>query len=337
MSTQLTPPIAVDRTGDPDRSTLDPEIAALLDFTPAPRKYKRANSWTGALQRQLIVHLAETGSPARACDKMQKDRYGAEKVYRAEGAEEFRDAWDKAIALFEERDAIRQQEVAAQWAGVRPPGGIDHRAPGPKPRYRPEPAPEEDGYAVSDADKMVMVATLARKFMAKVMAEREARLAGEIVTADFYLRQVTALEVGFDLLADGYELDAWMELASLRRDGHGWLEIAETPLSRALDEMRRDYWRDEGAPEQPEHPPERYCTPFAAAGESAPAYRLEPLQCAFGALSIPAAGYSAEQWAAMDHDAQRAARKAQFAADAAAQAEYERRAFDEWRGRSTGI
>jgi hypothetical protein len=35
----------------------------------------------------------------------------------------------------------------------------------------------------------------------KVAAERQARLGGEIVAADFHLRQITMLEVLFDLAA----------------------------------------------------------------------------------------------------------------------------------------
>ena len=178
----------------PEVEAPDPEIQALLTFAPVPRKYKRANAWTPALQRRFIAELARTGSPAKACEAVGKDRFGVEKVYKAQGAESFREAWDAAIALFEERDAERQVADRQQWVGVRPPGGIDKRMDA---MGRRQPGPE----AVDDADdmdaetKMAMVEDLTRRFMAKVQQEREARLAGQIVAADFYLRQVTAIEV----------------------------------------------------------------------------------------------------------------------------------------------
>lgn len=100
----------------------DPEIAALLEFEPAPRQNKRKDGWTAPLQRQFVAWLAFTGSPNLAADIMGKSRYGVEKVYKAAGAEAFRAAWDGAVALFEERDAASATELA----GVRPPM-IDRR------------------------------------------------------------------------------------------------------------------------------------------------------------------------------------------------------------------
>ena len=85
-------------------------------------------------------------------------------------------------------------------------------------------------------------------------AERKARLAGEVVAADFYLRQVTFCEIAFDMMAEGLGHDAWQLLGDLRRAGHGILEIAETPMSRTLDAMRRELWARMADPERPEHP-----------------------------------------------------------------------------------
>ena len=76
-------------------------------------------------------------------------------------------------------------------------------------------------------------------------SRRSARRAwrGEVVAADFYLRQVTFLEVAFDMMSEGLGLDGWELLGDLRRGGHRITEIAETPMSRMLDDKRRELWR----------------------------------------------------------------------------------------------
>lgn len=324
MSIRLVPP----RTADlPPAAVDDPEIAALLEFEPVPRKVNRPDGWTPERQRSFIRLIVETGTPQQAAAAMGKQLSGIEPLYRQEDAESFRAAWDSAVVLA----AKRQRDGLA---GIG--GGGGSRTP-PHRRGAEQPWEAEDEPEMGAEEKMAMVANLARKFMRKVMAEREARLAGEIVAADFYLRQVTMLEVGFDLLTEGVGLDAWQMLRECRRGEHGVLEIVETPLSRELDKMRRDYWRDSQEPERPEHPPERY-TELQVARRGGPdgaeydeEYRTEPLQAAYGGCSRPAAGYSQEQWAEMDYEGQVAARKRQYEQDAAAQAHYERAAYEEWR------
>lgn len=126
---------------DDDGQIVDPEIAELLKFEPAPRKLNKVNGWTPAMQRRFIAKLAELGSPAKAAAALNKDRYGIEKVYKAEGAESFRAAWDKAIAIAQERAAERQEKMQREWTGVRPPGGTDRRASGPAPASSPRGGP----------------------------------------------------------------------------------------------------------------------------------------------------------------------------------------------------
>lgn len=329
MSTPPSPPFAAESVDEPDRTTLDPEVAALLDFEPAPRKVARPDGWTDARQRRFIALLAQCGSPRQAAEAMAKDLSGARHLYRTEGADSFRAAWTAAIELAARRR--RQARAAAP--------GFSGPVPGTATRGWTDPE-SEDEPEMGDEEKTAMVVDLARRFMRKVIAEREARLAGKVVAADFYLRQVTMLEIAFDLLAEQAGLDAWQVLRQCRRGEHGVLEIAETPLSRELDNMRRAYWRDQQGPERPEHPPERY-TELRVARRGGPdgrrhdeAYRIEPLQAAYGACTIPAAGFSQEQWAAMDRKAQEAARAAQYAGDAAAQAAFERKAYDDWLQRS---
>jgi hypothetical protein len=89
----------------------DPEIAALLDFTPAPRKIERPDGWTPERQRELIACIAFTGSPRHAAEAMGKDIAGAKHLYRSDGGESFRDAWRGAMELH--RDRERQARAGA--------------------------------------------------------------------------------------------------------------------------------------------------------------------------------------------------------------------------------
>ncbi|WP_294124313.1 hypothetical protein, partial [Sphingomonas sp.] len=95
-------------------------------------------------------------------------------------------------------------------------------------------------------------------WLGKVEQERQARLAGEVVAADFYLRQVTFFEVTFDLMCEGLCEDPWAIMSGLRRGGEHLLHIAATPMSQILDQKRRELWEKLSEPERPEHPPARY-------------------------------------------------------------------------------
>ena len=99
----------------------DPEIAALLDFAPVPRLIVKANGWTPGMQRMFIAWLAWYGSPTNACDELGMARSGADKLYKAAGSEEFRAAWDGAIALFERRRIARTVSRHAGAGALRAP------------------------------------------------------------------------------------------------------------------------------------------------------------------------------------------------------------------------
>ena len=66
-----------------DPETPDPEVEALLDFEPVPRKREVENGWTPELQRQFIARLARHGSATKACDEMAKNQTGIMKLYRS--------------------------------------------------------------------------------------------------------------------------------------------------------------------------------------------------------------------------------------------------------------
>ena len=103
-----------------DELLLDPEIAALLDFEPAPRKMPRPDGWTPELQRELIARIANCGSPGVAAEQMGKNATGAKHLYRAEGADSFQAAWKAAIALARARE--RERRAARRLPPVEVPG-----------------------------------------------------------------------------------------------------------------------------------------------------------------------------------------------------------------------
>jgi hypothetical protein len=117
----------------------DPEIAPLLNFEPAPRQNKRKDGWTPALQRKFIAHLAKTGSPHQAAEAVGKNRHGVEKVYKSPGSESFREAWDSAVAFYEQREADR---IEREHANAKKPPFVDRRR---KREEHPTPSPPHQG------------------------------------------------------------------------------------------------------------------------------------------------------------------------------------------------
>jgi hypothetical protein len=103
----------------------DPEIAALLDFEPVPRKIQVAGGWTPQAQREFIARLAVHGSPGKACDEMGMHRTGVIKLYRSPFGASFRAAWDGAVELATRRKAERTRRVPVSGATVPP--SFDHR------------------------------------------------------------------------------------------------------------------------------------------------------------------------------------------------------------------
>jgi hypothetical protein len=106
--------------------TDDPEILALLDFEPVPRKFKKEDGWTAPLQRAFIADLARHGSPTRACEALGKVRSGVTKLYKDSKGKSFRDAWDRAVEIAERRRATQLCSEHSAVAGLKPPF-VDHR------------------------------------------------------------------------------------------------------------------------------------------------------------------------------------------------------------------
>lgn len=107
----------------------DPEIEALLQFEPVPRKRAVDGAWTPELQREFIRRLAITGSPGRASEEMGKTDTGVRKMYRSPEAASFRAAWHAAVALAKGRKAGALVADEAVAAGSRPPSLDNRRKP----------------------------------------------------------------------------------------------------------------------------------------------------------------------------------------------------------------
>jgi hypothetical protein len=315
----------------PDFATLaaDPEIAPLLGFDPVIRKVKRPDGWTADLQRELIARLAATGTLQQAVWQMDKHATGAEALYKVPSADSFRAAWDAAVAI-----GRRRQGLDGGPPHLGPVPGIQRRSPrgpAPSPPYgtgegegRGEGSDESDDTAL----RLELVERLVAKFQRKVGQERESRLAGEIVAADFYLRQITALEVAFDLMIDGHGDQGWKMLMEARRGTRNMLEIADTYMARVLDQARRDQWAAMAEPERPEPWPERYLLGDPAKVDA----RLEPLK-ATGRGTRPPPGYALNDWCQLDHAEQQRIWEEVHRKDAAEQVAWEEAARRDYEDR----
>lgn len=295
-------------------------LGELLEFTPVPRQLKRRDGWTPVLQREFIARLAQTASPQLAVDAMGKCLHGVKKLLKDSGSDSFRAAWERAVALGEGVEARRR---IAEQAGIHArsahltgrPGGRD---------LGPEPEEQDNTHEL----RLELVEKLIAKFQRKVGQEREARIGGSVVEADFYLRQITALEVAFDLMIDGQGDSGWEMLMQARRGERNMLEIADTYMARVLDQARRDQWAAMEEPERPLLWPERYVI-----GTREADVRTEPLE-RLGKASRAPAGVEPADWHMMDPDEQKRIYEEQHTRDAAEQVEWEaaaRRAYEERR------
>lgn len=87
------------RRKDPRTARAPVPSGQLPAFTPVPRQCERHDGWTPARQIAFIEALADTGSVAAACKAVDMSTVGAYQLRRQDGADEFRDAWDRAIDL----------------------------------------------------------------------------------------------------------------------------------------------------------------------------------------------------------------------------------------------
>ncbi|HYN21096.1 MAG TPA: hypothetical protein VE078_09060 [Thermoanaerobaculia bacterium] len=205
-----------------------PEEAAaarrwLLEFAPVTRKCARHDGWSAERQRDFVALLALTGSQSRAAHAVGRTARGAYQLRRDAGADDFVRAWAAALDLHK------------AWTAPA--------APAPS---APAPAPSEAEKAKEEEE---WLEGILKRYWLKLRGERKARLAGRIAEADFYVRQLTWIEICLDLGGRSLEL-----LQALKRGGNDLLRITATPMSLLLDQVRRDCWREKGEPERPPLP-----------------------------------------------------------------------------------
>jgi hypothetical protein len=153
--------------------------------------------------------------------------------------------------------------VAADEAGWRPPAPpwsrAASRAGGPgAERSAPPPGADDSELTVQEQrDRLETLQRLFDHLVQRLGMERTARLAGRIAEADFYVRQITAIEISLDLLVAPNRnlVEVFGELAKARGDRRLPC-IAETVMSRLLDDARRVHWANMGEPVRPEPPPD---------------------------------------------------------------------------------
>jgi hypothetical protein len=283
----------------------DPELAGLLDFDPAPRKVNRPDGWSPERQRRFIQLIVETGSPQRAAVAMGKVLSGVEYVYRGEESEGFRGAWDRAVAIVRIREERRLARLTHE-AVKEPP----HRRALPPPTRAPV---NDAGNAPASRDEQwEMMLKLFERYARKLQCERRARRAGDIAAADFYLRQATWMEVCLEVGG----LQRVLEHADI--GGTNVLAVAETPLSRILDDIRRAMWSEDGErPERPDHLLVDHGDCSTEPGE------------VYGQLSPPPWA-DPDEWRTLDHRQQRARYAEQRARDAEAYRAWIERATAAW-------
>ena len=297
-------------------------LGDLLEFTPVPRKTKRIDGWSPERQRAYIAALSATGSKRRAALSIGMQPFGVDQLLKSAGSDSFKAAHDRAMAIAEANGSMKLAsgvaDAAARQAQLAPPS-----------RLRGLPSPREGegrGEGLSDDQKWDLTYILAIKLMRKVAQEREARLDGEIVSADFYLRQITFIEMTFDLTATHFGWDAREVLRQLRRGEHSILDIASTEFTDWLDGARRLWQADEGEPERPPYPDVRFLKRRRADDGD---YATEQQMYA-GAWADPPHGVDKEEWLKLDRAERQALIDRIHAEHAAEQAAWERRAHEEW-------
>lgn len=239
------------------------QLGDLLDFDPVPRR-PRTDGWNAEVQRSFIVALAATGSTRQAAAAVGKAPHGAMQLRNAPGNEGFLAAWAKALEHHKVLKAHRLAEgvrSAAAWSQPRAPWANAATRRGLPLLAPPAPAPGAGEEADEDevrAEKMEWLRDILWKYWLKVEQERTCRLAGRVVEADFYVRQLTWIEVVIDLMSG----DGARAMADFRAEGHHLIEIAETPFSRILGEARRRKWARLEEPGRPEHPPREHLSPY---------------------------------------------------------------------------
>lgn len=243
---------SADRADDPAAD--DPDIAALLAFPPVIRRNKRHDGWGPAEQKGFIAWLAATGNVDKAAQAVGRTQSGAWGVRNALGGDGFSEAWEAALDLFHgRRRAQKLDELAAPPAGPRHTPRRVREAREAKAfrrgasRGRGAAIPAEDEPPeLDEAEKLELLEEIFKRYLIKLEGERTARLDGRIVEADFYVRQLTHIELILDVGGRVQEL-----LDGLSWDGLHLVQVSATPGSAYMEKLRRAYWLEKGEADRP--------------------------------------------------------------------------------------
>jgi hypothetical protein len=233
-----------DSADSPREPHPDPEVEALLQFEPVVRRCVRHDGWLPERQREFIVALTVLGNPEQSAIAVGGRMSGAYKLRSAEGGEGFAAAWDSALALHLRRNPRPEPKGRPSRGEIQSGTG---RTPwpandnGPRPEFE---SPEAEKQAEHELFEQI-----ATQYWLKVEAERQARREGRIVEADFYVRQLTYIEIVLEAGGHAHEL-----LKDLKLGGRWVGDIVATPMSLILDYARRLAWKEGGEPERPPLP-----------------------------------------------------------------------------------
>ncbi len=144
---------------------------------------------------------------------------------------------------------------AALPPGTRHPDTVAREeAPAPCPvcaEHEAEYAALNDPDAPMPKEMRKVLDTLFTRYAAKVRSERQLRVEGRIVAADYTLRQLTHIEL---ILANAGMSDAMITLFTTHHGEHGQVQEFTHPMTAKLDALRRKVWAECGEPERPPLP-----------------------------------------------------------------------------------
>ncbi len=115
--------------------------------------------------------------------------------------------------------------------------------------------PEQAGDSDDPAEDNRWLDQVMRNYRIKVRAERQYRLTGQIVAADYALRQLTHIELILDIGGRSLELiDLWTRAPGMDGEEH-----FASKLSEHLEKIRRAAWEEAGDPPRPPLSLPRHC------------------------------------------------------------------------------
>ena len=263
------------------------QLPPIPPFTPVARRY-RHDGWTAERQRAFIHALAETGSVSAAAARINMSSEGAYYLRRQPGAESFSAAWDAALdfgirsladlAIDRARHGVAvpifhkgEQVGEKRWyndrllmfvlrhhlpdrygltigGGTRSKETIEREAAANCPTCRKARDAADEAKAADTDDRWLD--DLFRRYMLKVKQEYQERRAGRWYAADFYLRQLTHIELALDMGGRAGDL---LEQFTKNPDRHGGTLYA-SPLCQVLAKRRAAMWEALGGSP---HPPLR--------------------------------------------------------------------------------